>query len=141
MKQILIAILMALSLRVPGCLQEGTPSDALAGSSWRLTAWTCADYDPANYTVTASFTETDIHGTSAVNHYSGAYAATNAGELTIGPLASTLMAGPEDAMEVEQRYVDLLSRVRAFRMDATSLMLQDDTGQTLLVFERVPNPE
>jgi len=60
----------------------------------------------------------------------------DAGEFVMSPQMSTLMAGPPEAMDLEQRFFGALGGARAFRMDTGSLVLTDADGGELLRFER-----
>jgi heat shock protein HslJ len=44
-------------------------------------------------------------------------------ELRFGPLATTMMAGPEEAMRTERELLDALARVTSFRLDGRELTL------------------
>jgi heat shock protein HslJ len=48
------------------------------------------------------------------------------GELSFGPLATTLMAGPEEAMQLEQAFLDALARVTSYSLDGSTLSLLAD---------------
>lgn len=111
----------------------------LDGTSWTVRSWSASSLDPADFTITASFADGRIGGTSAVNHYGGSYTATAAGGFSVGDLASTEMAGPEPAMRAETIYLRLLRRVREYRLANDQLTLLDGGGQELLVF--VPRVE
>jgi heat shock protein HslJ len=50
-------------------------------------------------------------------------------------LASTQMACPPEVMAFEHRYGQALERVRRWRIDKRTLLLQDKQGRTLLVFQ------
>jgi heat shock protein HslJ len=45
-------------------------------------------------------------------------------ELRFGPLATTLMAGPDDAMQRERAFLDMLARVSSYRLEDASLELR-----------------
>jgi heat shock protein HslJ len=57
-----------------------------------------------------------------------------ADELRFGPLATTLMAGPEDEMQREREFLDALARVTGYVLDGRSLTLAGRriTGAVLL---------
>jgi heat shock protein HslJ len=59
-------------------------------------------------------------------------------QLTFGPAAMTMMAGPEDAMKVEDAFRRLLGEVKGFRRGPSSLELTDGK-KTLLKFVRTPD--
>ena len=113
---------------------DGAAGGTLAGTRWRLAAWTAGSSDPARFTITAEFSESQISGTSAVNSYGGTYTATAAGAFSVGELQSTLMAGDADAMQAESTYLALLQQARKYAVDDASLFLRDANGQNLLIF-------
>ena len=109
-------------------------ADPLAGTSWRLTGWSVSSIDPASVTITASFKDGRIGGTSGVNSYGGLYSIGPGGSIAIGALSSTLMAGPEPAMRAEAAYDTLLSQVASFKIADGKLTLLDKGGNESLIF-------
>jgi len=108
---------------------------SLAGTSWRLTAWSENLKVPSEFPVTAKFTETEISGRSAVNTYGGKYSAASDGKFSVGPIAMTEMAGPEPAMRTERTFHDLMAKVKRYRIEQDGrLLLLDANGKELLVF-------
>ena len=57
-----------------------------------------------------------------MNRLTGTFAL-NEGELRFGPLATTRMAGPEEAMEREQAFLAALERVTSYELDGRTLTL------------------
>ena len=106
---------------------------ALAGSSWRLSGWSASSLDPADFTITATFDDREVGGTSAVNQYGGTYTA-KGGNFSTGAISMTEMAGPEPAMRAEQIYLTLLAQARKYDRTAGRLVLLDASGNELLVF-------
>lgn len=72
-------------------------------------------------------------GFAGVNRFTGSYELDAEG-LSFGPLASTRMAGPPEAMALEQVYLEALSRVDSWRMRDERLELLAE-GQRVLTFE------
>ena len=67
-------------------------------------------------------------GKAAVNRYTGQYTAgacgpDGIGSLSVGPVATTKMAGPEPAMRAEDAYLGLLAQARGYRLDCVALGL------------------
>jgi heat shock protein HslJ len=115
---------------------------ALEASSWSLRQWSVDAVDPSDFEITARFAEGRMAGNAAVNRYTGQYAEgacgpDGIGSLSVGPVATTKMAGPEPAMRAEDAYLGLLAQVRGYRLDASHLALLDANGVGLLVFEPV----
>ena len=75
-------------------------------------------------------------GNGGVNRFGGRYTEYD-GELVFGPLALTRRSGPEEIMQAEQRYTQVLSRVVAWRQDGERLVLLTPGEKRAAVFERV----
>jgi heat shock protein HslJ len=134
MKRVLIALLVVFSTLSFGCLQADGSDNALAGTAWRLTGWSAATPDPAQFATTAAFDDSRISGKAAVNSYGGACTATAGGDFSIGPLQSTMMAGTPEAMQAEQQYFTLLAQARKYTVTESTLTLLDAEAKALLVF-------
>ena len=110
-------------------------STSLDGTSWRLTRWSASSPDPADFLINAQFRNGEIGGNSAVNSYGGPYKAGLLGAFSAGPINSTLIAGPEDAMRAEQTYLELLDRASHYERTDSTLVLSEENGTALLTFE------
>ena len=66
--------------------------------------------------------EARVTGSGDVNRFTGSFALSE-GELRFGPLATTRMAGPEEAMQREQAFLDALARVTGYELDDRTLTL------------------
>ena len=110
-------------------------SSSLDGTHWRLRAWTLNSQNPADFMITAQFADGTISGSSGVNTYSGPVRLGPGAGFSAGPLASTMMAGPEPAMRAESAYVTLLGQAKSFKMTAGTLTLYDSGGSESLVFD------
>jgi heat shock protein HslJ len=120
-----------------GCVSsngDGASGGTLAGTKWRLTAWSASSSDPSQFTITADFSGSQISGTSAVNSYGGSYTATADGRFSVGDLQSTLMGGSEEAMRAETLYFDFLRQARKYAATQTTLTLKDGSNQDILIF-------
>ncbi len=74
-----------------------------------------------------------IHGFSGCNMFRSTYRLE--GEtISLGPIASTMMACPE-GMDVEQRFLAMLDRVARYRQSDNRLELCDAEGDALATFE------
>jgi heat shock protein HslJ len=69
--------------------------------------------------------ESRVAGSGGVNRITGTFAL-SADKLRFGPLATTLMAGPEPAMERERAFLAALARVTSYELDGRSLALNAD---------------
>jgi heat shock protein HslJ len=72
-----------------------------------------------------------LSGTGGINRLMGNYSLAGT-SLTFGPLATTMMAGPPEQMEHEQRLVADLARVEGWSVDGDQLVLCDGDGVELM---------
>jgi heat shock protein HslJ len=126
-----VTLLIAVGLVVLGGCSSGT---ALDGTSWKLTGWSVSSLNPADFTITAKFADGKISGNSGVNSYSGTYKAGTGASFGVGPLVSTLMAGPEPAMKAETTYLQLLDAAESYKVSGSTLTLYDAGGNESLIF-------
>ena len=140
MKRVLMPLCGAVIVLVTSCESSHENSirnsPGLAGTEWKLSAWSANSLDPAQFTITAAFDDSRISGTSAVNSYSGAYSTTPSGNFSVAELQATMMGGSDDAMRVESMYFELLSQTRKFTLNQTTLTLLDRDNNPLLVFAK-----
>ena len=116
-----------------GCAADNT----LNGTSWKLTGWSANSLNATDFTITASFADGKISGNSGVNSYGGTYEAGSGLAFGVGPLTSTLMAGPAPAMRVETIYLKLLNDAASFKVTGDKLTLYDAGGNESLIFTAV----
>lgn len=76
---------------------------------------------------------------SVVNRYFGTYEL-DGSKIKFGPAGATMMMGPEELMEAEYNYLQILPRVVSYKMDGTSLVLVTNNGQEL-GFKEIPSKE
>jgi heat shock protein HslJ len=103
----------------------GDDGGSLAGTRWTLT-----DLDNGGVTGTAptlEFTETDVSGTGGCNTFSGTYTS-DGSKISFGPLASTLMACEDPAMEQETVYLAALDGATTYTVDGDALTITGDAG-------------
>lgn len=111
-------------------LSAVTPQVALNETYWKIT-----DVDGAPVVVADQMREPSIvlhtdgrfSGSGGVNRLMGAYTL-DGSSLTFGNAASTMMAGPPEAMAQEQTIIAALARVRGFRVIGDRLTLLDESG-------------
>ena len=133
MKNLLSCLVAGLTIIACGCENDASNGE-LAGTAWRLAAWSEGSPDPWQFMITATFDETTISGTAAVNSYSGACLAAQDGSFSVGELQITLMAGSEEEMRAEEIYLELLQQARKYRVDAAALTLLDERDNETLRF-------
>jgi heat shock protein HslJ len=87
-------------------------------------------------TITATFVDGNVTGSSGCNRYFGSYQL-NQTQIKIGPIGSTLMfcADPEGVMTQETGYHLLLLNVTSYAISDNKLTLSDSLGNPQLVFE------
>jgi heat shock protein HslJ len=135
-RRLLMSLLAALAILATGCEHADEGSSVLAGTDWRLTGWSAPSLDPARFTITIGFDDSRFFGNSAVNSYGGRYAASAGGDFSIGEMQSTLRAGTPAMMQAEQVYFELLAQSRKYAVNDTTLALNDDGNDPLLVFTK-----
>ena len=82
----------------------------LNGTSWELAQVSRKGKNvviPKEAKITINFLENEINGFSGINNYSGDYTVNNNFTLS-ADVATTLMAGPENLMNIEQNFLDIL---------------------------------
>jgi heat shock protein HslJ len=113
------------------------PEQAVAGD------WTVVNYfrpgavvsPVAGSSLTASFESGQISGDSGCNRYSGPYEV-DGNEIAIGPLASTLRACADPAVdEQERQYLAALELARTFSLDGGNLTLLREDGGIAVTFQ------
>jgi heat shock protein HslJ len=124
----------ALMVTAGACGGEETDPAALDGTGWKLMSWSESAQDPDEFTITASFADGRVGGTSAVNSYGGQYTTGPGEAFSTGEIASTMMAGPEPAMRAEQTYLELLGAAATYELAGDTLTLFDEFGDEALVF-------
>ncbi len=107
---------------------------SLDGTGWSLVRWRETGLDAADFTITATFADGQISGTSAVNTYGGSYTTGSVNDFSVSELASTEMAGPEADMEAEAVYLRLLQDAASFHVTETTLTLFGSDGAESLIF-------
>ncbi len=105
-------------------------SQELSGSSWEATVFNNGKQAAVGLlegtTLTASFGEDgNISGSAGCNNFSGPYT-TDGNKITIGPLASTMMAceGPAEIMEQEAQYLAALQSAATYQIEGNVLELR-----------------
>ena len=128
-----LLVAAAMGFVVSGC----SGAKSLDGTEWELTGWTVSSIDPVSVSITASFDDGQVSGSSGVNIYSGTVKAGRGGSFAAGPLAATEMAGSELEMRAESLYLTLLAQARFYQVTDTTLTLRDGGGNESLIFSRV----
>lgn len=89
--------------------------------------------------ITLEVTSEEISGSAGVNSYHGTVVADPAtGAFTIGPVGTTRMAGPENMMIQEEKYLAALANVTGYSLANGYLNLVGSDGSVLLSFAQMP---
>ena len=110
------------------------------GTQWDLLRAADGSVAWDSFRVTLGFQEGRAGGKAPVNNYFGVCREDAPGEVTLGPLGMTMMAGPPEAMAAEMAYMKLLEEVRRFVVGDDLLTLLDASGGPLLVFVPSADP-
>jgi len=122
------------------CLQK--PNE-LTGTDWALVALDGNELIPGT-SITLQFSEEHLGGQMDCNGYggtpnSGGYQIGNKGQFSLGEILAVtvqLCSEPEGIMEQENAYIEALMSVVHYRVSADLLVLDNEDGETLLVFEK-----
>jgi heat shock protein HslJ len=133
-----VTVLLLFSLMVSGCGTEGGSGGRFEGIRWMLESYSSGGgmkNVPQGSKADALFERGNVSGNSGVNTYSGSYKVSGS-SITIGRLASTMMAGPEDLMKMEQAYLANLDMVASYTAGSAELTLYDTDGKVLLTYSK-----
>ena len=76
-----------------------------------------------------------------VNYMMGTYTLGKNNSISVGPLATTMMMGPEEEMEAEQNFLQIMPKVKSYKMQGNYLVLVTDNGGELLFEPYTPTDE
>ena len=116
---------------------EAVEPTALTGTEWQALAYNngkdALQSLAADSTITALFgTDGSLAGNASVNQYTTTYTTSGEDQMTIaGPIASTMMAGPDALMAQEAAYLAALPKTATYSIDGDELWLRDATGAAL----------
>jgi heat shock protein HslJ len=137
-----LALLAAALMVLSACgSSDDDPQSARGGplqGTWDLTRYasdgTLREL-PDGLTTEVTFAGDRVNGRAAVNTYRGAFSADGAeGDLSIGPLATTQMGGPPEALAAETDYLKALESAATFSSDGEALTINDASGATVLTY-------
>ena len=117
--------------------------DMLEGATWDLVRLSVHETDLLPGTVTLEVRDQRFAGSSGCNRYQTSVTETDAGSLTLGPIAGTMMAcgPPQDALET--RYLAALQNVKqmGFVFGQLALTYDGENGTDQLIFSRQNSTE
>ena len=91
---------------------------------------------PEDAEITIGFEGERFFGKAAVNNYFGSFTKTDK-TIKFGPAGSTMMMGPQEQMEAEQKYLAQLPKVKSFKLDGKKLTLYTSDDQELVYEELI----
>jgi len=131
----LLLLCVMLLIALPGCSGRNQAKQ-LESATWILTAYavdgSMKDALPAPR-VDAAFADGKVSGNGGINQYSGGYEV-DGSKLSIGPLASTQMAGEPAVMQQEAAYLANLEAANAYKVNGDTLTIKDVSADTILEF-------
>ena len=98
----------------------------LDGTEWRVVV-VAGEPTEADVVATVRFDAGHVGGRGGVNRYRGSYEL-DGHALTVGPVMSTMMAGPEPAMRQEARWFRALDQPSTISLDGVDLVLVHPDG-------------
>ena len=122
--------------------QAGSATAGSRGIEWRLVKWVVNGTEKPivpDSTVTVAFDPSGkIAGNASVNRFTGTYRFDVDGHLEWprAGFAVTRMAGPQPLMAQERTFLESLRRTTQYRVDGQQLVLESQSGTTVLVFAR-----
>ena len=138
--KVLFAALVSTSLLF-GCTEDKTEAKAQAKETGKqmaqtvktsITGETYTFTDTNGVKATLSFKDGRIAG-KVVNNYFGTYTMTG-NTIKAGPLASTMMMGPEASMKTERKIMQFLNGTFTYQVKGTDLILTK--GSDTITFKR-----
>jgi heat shock protein HslJ len=136
-KYVPVLAVVIIAVLLVGCGgSEGGSGGELEGITWVLESYTSQGTVreiPAEIRIDALFEGGTVSGSSGVNTYNASYKLSDS-SLTIGPATTTMMAGPEAAMAVEQAYLAALREAASFIASAGTLAVFDKDGGQILSY-------
>ena len=121
---------------------SGSAPAASRGNEWRLVKWVASGTEKgivADSAVTIAFDPSGkIAGNASVNRFSGTYRVDIDGrmEWPRAGFALTKMVGPQSLMAQERSFLESLRRTTQYRVEGSQLLLESQSGATVLTFER-----
>ncbi len=91
-----------------------------------------------NIPTTITFSQDGKLNGKVVNYLMGTYELKDKNTITFGPLASTMMMGPQEAMEAEQNFLQIIPKIKSYKMQGNYLVLITENGGELLFEPYIP---
>jgi len=98
--------------------------ETIAGRVWVLEAWRDGEPAPATPEVTLRYAAGSLTGRAGCNRYTAPVEhRPGLGSIAVGAIAATRMMCPPPIIEVESRFLETLSRIKAMELEGTKLRL------------------
>jgi heat shock protein HslJ len=114
-------------------MEGGAELTSLDGTSWTLVAGAGVTI-PNDVAITISFEGGQASGSGGCNRFTGSYEEVG-NSISLGEIASTRMACPEEIMSAETAYFAGLKSASWWSASESELVLSDSSGQELLRYE------
>ena len=111
---------------------KGNIEKAISSTQWKVTNISGKKVNLKGKGITVNFDGGRISGNSGVNSYSGNYEIKNNNIRIVSELMLTAMLGPNDAMAIEEEFINILKDVKYTRLvDNNTMILSTETGATI----------
>jgi heat shock protein HslJ len=114
-------------------MTPGNELTSLVGTSWKLLMGANIT-PPDDVALTLQFEDGKASGSGGCNRFTGSYEE-EGNSISLGGLASTRMACPEEIMSAERAYLAALESASWWSASDSKLVLSDSSGQELLRYE------
>lgn len=135
-RSLFVAMLLMMGVIVLAACSSAKPVASLAGTDWKLVSYGPVDSQtPAAEGTDTSLkfgTDGQVSGSLGCNSFGGEYTQKD-GQITFGPLVSTMMACPEPQMSQESASFAVLSGSVDFTLNGDTLTIQDASGKNELI--------
>lgn len=84
-----------------------------------------------DFPITVNFAADGNFFGKVVNNIMGNYSIGQSGQINITPKGTTMMMGPEDAMQKEQKFLQTMPKITSYKTENGKLILQTSDGQRL----------
>lgn len=145
-KKYLITILLVGVVILSSCkstassTEEDTTTEVittLAGTHWKLQSINGVNLLPNSY-ISLYFRDQQALGYSGCNRYGGQYTEEPDGKLQLSNVAYTLIGCAKEINDQEDSYYQALGKTAGYSFKDHKLTINDASGQTLLVFIKLP---
>lgn len=105
----------------------------LTAANWQLSTLNAQSFEGQAPTLAFNVETNRVSGFSGCNRYMGGFSADDQ-TLSFTQLASTMMACPDPAMQLEQQFIEVLQQAHQWGLTDKVLTLSDQDGKALATF-------